>query len=170
MVEDIGQKVRKIMKLSTENFFKKERLIKMNSNKFLKMIVIICLIVGVVGTSAYAHRMIVDEPENGEVQVRFDDGTVAPDADVTLYDEAEEVILEGQTDQDGILSYDPAIEPYQVVASDDVGHRAVWSSDGEGEGFFMMLPAWARILLGLAILVFLAASMMFWKQKQSVNN
>ncbi|MCK8817360.1 hypothetical protein MWH28_08320 [Natroniella sulfidigena] len=141
----------------------------MNLNKSFKIIVMIFLMIGILTSSAYAHRMLLDEPQNGEVQVGFDDGTVAPGAEVIMYDQDGEVIVEGAADEDGIFSYDTTIEPYRVVSTDDTGHRAEWTADVE-QGFMEEAPMWMRFIFGFAIITFLAAITMFWKAKQAANN
>ncbi|MCK8823636.1 hypothetical protein [Fuchsiella alkaliacetigena] len=134
----------------------------MSKNKLLRISVLCLVLLLAVTVGVQAHRMIVEEPEDGQVKARFDDGSVAVGADVSLYDIQDELILEGETNEDGIFEFEAELEPHRVVAQDDAGHRAVWESGAEPSALDA-LPMWVRAALGIGILIILGALTTFFK-------
>ena len=105
---------------------------------------------------AFAHRMLVEMIDHGLLLVKYDDGTSAGLAEISLYDEDSKRLLEGQTDTEGYFRFDPAMPVHSAVAEDGMGHRARWVV-GQEENWWLSTPAWARGLLGVSIFVFFAA-------------
>ena len=106
----------------------------------------------------YAHRMLIDllEDERGVLQVKYDDGTVAPNAAVKMYDEDGDIVKEGTTNEDGYFNYSSPGNVEEVVADDGLGHRARTKYEGEEE-FWDGVPRYMRGLLGVSVLSFIAA-------------
>ena len=123
---------------------------------FLLLPVIVFLLPG----QALAHRMLIENVEEGQLLVRYDDGTAAARAEITLYDEDNNILAQGKTDSQGYYSYETEKPLYRAVASDGMGHRARWV-EGE-ESFWMLVPLWMRVLLGLS-LVFFAAAVTYYR-------
>ncbi len=129
----------------------------------LAALVVFLLVIS--SSTALAHRMLIEMPEEGLVLVRYDDGTVAQLATVTIYDSDGNAMLKGKTDDMGLFKYDRGIQPYRIVANDGMGHRASWT---EGEvDIIDLIPRWQRALLGVALLVFIAAVANHRKNKRS---
>ncbi len=113
-----------------------------------------------------AHRMLIEEISEGSVEVGFDDGTLAENVDIRLYDAEENVIDEGITDQEGIYEYDSDLDVERVVAEDDMGHRAVLlqGESGEEEGFIQSQPVWLRTAAGVGVLLLTAVMSKYFKK------
>lgn len=131
----------------------------------LAMVLVLLLAAG--GT-AFAHRMLIERVESGLIQVRYDDGTRAGLAGVTLYDGEGNIIAEGPADEEGFFHYDPVKRPNRIVADDGMGHRARWM---EGEiDRREAVPRWQRVLLGVSVFVFIAAlANYFMRKKHSIE-
>ncbi|WP_248618929.1 hypothetical protein [Natroniella sulfidigena] len=136
----------------------------MKSKKLLLIICFSLMFSFIIIEDALAHRMLIEEVGEDYVVVGFDDGTKAMEVDVVLYDQDEEVLLEGKTDLEGGFEFDPELQPYKIVSSDTYGHRAEWTSDEPitEERF----PRWARALLGIGILLFIGVSANFISKKK----
>lgn len=122
----------------------------MKLNQLLVSLIVSICLVSSVSFSVLAHKMIIERPETGEVKVEFEDGTSAAGVEVILYNEADEVIWTGETDETGSLDYNSDTTPAKIVAEDNMGHRAVWPEEETG-----LLANWSfgqRVLLGLGIL------------------
>ena len=118
-----------------------------------------------------AHRMLIEEISEGSVEVGFDDGTVADNVEVRLYDAEENVIEEGTTDQEGIYEYDSDLDVERVVAEDDMGHRAdlIPGESGGEEGFIQSLPVWLRTTAGVGVLLLTAVMSKYFRKDKGDN-
>ncbi|MBS4021035.1 MAG: response regulator [Dethiobacter sp.] len=103
---------------------------------------------------AFAHRMLIRPIEPGLIQVVFDDDTVAKGAQVTLYDEGEEQLVQGNSDGEGFFKYDSKLPVALAVADDRIGHRATWQPDQEIKEELPKLPV---AVLTLSVFIFVAA-------------
>ncbi len=112
-------------------------------------------------SAASAHLLIIEQKEAGTMMVRYDDGTPATLATVTLYDQEGNVLSEGSVNSEGFYRYDPIKPVYRVVADDGMGHRARWVIGSEN--WWLEIPRWARALLGVSILLFIAAFLNYRK-------
>lgn len=129
---------------------------------------LVFLLVTCWGSSALAHRMIVDYEKEGLIKVRFDDRTAAVAANVEIYDADDNLLKEGQTDGEGYFSFDPSLSLHRAVADDGAGHQAEYVM-GQKESFLMGLPAWLRGLAGITIFLLLAAFVYRIKQNRSAT-
>ncbi|SDM11712.1 hypothetical protein [Halarsenatibacter silvermanii] len=159
------------MKMSAENLTAKVMLPNTaRSKKFLALTVILAAAVLLMMTGeASAHRMMIEEISEGKIEVGFDDGTVAENVEVELYDGEENLVDEGVTDEEGIYEFDTAMEVERIVASDDMGHRAVLTpeSDQENKNFLQVLPLWLRTSTGVGILLLIAGAGKFYKARKA---
>lgn len=122
------------------------------------------LIITVSGT-VFAHRMLIETPEEGVILVRYDDGTAAGRADVTLYDEDGQTLEEGKVNEEGLFHFGPDIQPHRIVADDGMGHRARWV-EGEVDTWHVF-PRWQRGMLGVSIFLFIAAFAYYKKREKT---
>ncbi|UMZ72688.1 hypothetical protein [Natranaerofaba carboxydovora] len=138
--------------------------------KKLLCLAIIILFFFVNQQEVYAHRMLIDllEDERGVLQLIYDDGTVAPNATVKMYDEDGNVLSEGTTDEDGYFSYSNPGNVEEVVADDGLGHRARINYEGEEE-FWDGVPRYMRGLLGVSVFSFVAALTYLISQNKKNN-
>lgn len=84
------------------------------------------LFIFLVESPVYAHCILIEPVKEGLVQVIFDDGSVARHAEITVYDENDEEIINGEVDSEGLFSYPPE-KAEIIVAEDDFGHRAEYN-------------------------------------------
>ncbi|MBP1969466.1 hypothetical protein J2Z83_001570 [Virgibacillus natechei] len=115
--------------------------------------------------TVFAHRMIVETVEDGLIHVRYDDGTDAPLAVVSIYDEDGKQLVEGEVDEDGYFYYDEEIDVHRIVADDGMGHRASSVSEEE-ESIVEKIPLFIRALLGVSVLLFIASTFYFRSNKK----
>lgn len=130
---------------------------KLKSFKVLLMIMI--LVIGV-NTGAYAHKMIINPIEEGKIRVEYDGGNPATRSKISVYNSEDELVDEGDVDEDGVFQYDQKETAY-LVADDGMGHKDTWeagsnveSSDGS------KLPKIA------AVVVVLGAVALFFSKKK----
>ncbi len=128
---------------------------RLGLSKKIHIITIAFLLILFYPGTVSAHLMIIEQVEEGLMVVRYDDGTRAARAEVTLYDEGGNVISEGKVDREGYYSYDPSLPLYRAVADDGMGHRASWVR-GE-ESLWLEIPRWLRALVGVSIFLFIAS-------------
>lgn len=129
-------------------------------NKILLLVLCIGLVSSALfypnSNTVFAHRMIVETVEDGLIHVRYDDGTDAPLAVVSIYDEDGKQLVEGEVDENGSFYYDEKIDVHRIVADDGMGHRA--SSVSEEESIVEKIPLFIRALLGVSVLLFIAST------------
>lgn len=131
---------------------------------FRKSLLLIC--VGLVFVfmlnppTAFAHKMIIEQSDDGLINVRYDDGTAAGLAIVSAYDQDGELLFERHVDDDGNLEYDEGLDVYRFTADDSMGHRATLAMDDEQTGE-ASIPTFIKALLGVSIFVFIAAVFTF---------
>ncbi len=99
----------------------------------------------------FAHLMLIEPVDEGEVRVVFDDGSVARHAEVVVFDENEEEIARGDVDGDGYFSFDPE-EAEMLVADDGFGHRAEHVVGEEAAQALPRGPVVAAVLFGFALI------------------
>ncbi len=111
---------------------------------------------------AEAHRMIIEEVEEGIVLVRYDDGTEARVASVSTFNQEGEVVAEGTVDENGRFHYDKDIDAYRFVADDGLGHRATWVNEEDEETTGLAsVPLPVRAILGVSVCLFVAAIFLY---------
>ncbi|WP_158438279.1 hypothetical protein [Natranaerobius thermophilus] len=108
-----------------------------------------------------AHLMLIEPVEDGKIQVVFDDDTIASNAEVTVYNENDEKIKEGEVDENGKFSYPEEAE--FIVADDGLGHRA---EHAVGEDSNEQLPRELTIGVVLVVLALIAG---IFKYRSSKN-
>lgn len=135
----------------------KLREINLKTVTFLMTILIILTLFMMSGEIS-AHRMIIEEVSEGKIEVGFDDGSKADNVEVKLYDEEENIIEEGLTDEKGIYEYDGNLEVERIVARDDMGHRAALNigDDQENENLIQAQPLWFRTILGVGLVLMIS--------------
>lgn len=129
----------------------------------LTIMILTGFIISIFTAPAYAHRMLVRPIEPGLVQVVYDDGTVSGRAQVTLYDENDEEIYQGNVNEEGYFEYDTSLGPVLIVADDGVGHRAQWTVGEEVEEEASMA---LKVTLTVSALVFVAAVFQYKNNKK----
>ncbi len=138
----------------------------------LSLIILMAVVFLLFPAEASAHRMIIEEISEGKVEVGFDDGSVADNVEVVLYDDQENAIEEGTTDNEGIYEYDTGLDVERIIASDDMGHKAELTP-GEGQedqSFIQAQPAWLRASTGAGALLLAAAAGKFYFKKRGKGN
>ncbi|MFD2043529.1 hypothetical protein ACFSTA_03980 [Ornithinibacillus salinisoli] len=109
--------------------------------------------------TVFAHKMIVEQVEDGRIYVRYDNGTPAPLAYVTIYDKNGKIQLEEGVDENGYLNYEKGLDVHRIIADDGMGHRA--ASNLNENTTVSTIPIFIRALLGVSILLFIGASYFF---------
>ncbi|MBM4761481.1 hypothetical protein [Bacillus sp. B15-48] len=113
--------------------------------------------------SAFAHKMVVEQVDAGVIHVRYDDGTAARLAIVSAFNDDGHLLFEQQVNEDGDLHYDKEVNVYRFVADDGLGHRAS-SVVTEEPTMLESIPISIRALLGVSLLLFIAAIFLFRKR------
>ena len=122
-----------------------------NNIRSIILLLIIFVFIGSLA-SVEAHRMLIKEFDGTQVVVEFEDGSQVGEVDVIFYNDDEEVIEEGITDENGRYKYKSETEPVQIVAEDEFGHRAVWTADEEPDGLGN-IPRALRMVLGVVLIL-----------------
>lgn len=100
--------------------------------------------------TVFAHRMYMLEGENaGSLQVLYEGDIPARRAVVKLYDQTDQVIIEGNVDRDGFFYFTPSAEIQRATADDGLGHLAHLDYRTARP---RQLPLALRVVLGLVIL------------------
>ena len=108
---------------------------------------------------AFAHRMIVED-NGGMLLVRYDDGTPARLATVTVLDEGDRVLWQGQVNADGTIK--PPQRFAKVVAEDGLGHRITYVPGDRNAG----LPRPVAATLGVSFFLFVASAANYVNKKK----
>lgn len=119
--------------------------------------VVIFLLVATV--PAFAHRMIVED-NGGILLVRYDDGTPARLATVTVLDEGDRVLWEGQVNADGTIKAPKGFT--KIVANDGLGHSITYVSGDLNAG----LPRPVAAALGVSFFLFVASAANYVNKKK----
>lgn len=110
----------------------------------------------IIPVSVHAHRLVVEhDQQKGEIHVRYDDGSRSSTAVIIAYAPNGHVVLEGSVNGEGLLVYDREISIDRIIAEDGMGHRAGWVTGEQDE--WLLIPVWLRALLGISILLLIAA-------------
>ncbi|UNC93110.1 hypothetical protein [Candidatus Contubernalis alkaliaceticus] len=124
--------------------------------RFLISFLLTTLMVFLLSAPVYAHRMIVEQVEEGIVKVIYDGGRIARRAEVVVYDDIGIEIAKGSLDENGHFQYPLDRGDVLVVADDGLGHRAEWKTgDSHGE----LLPR--AVTIALVLLGFVAVAVFF---------
>lgn len=121
--------------------------------KYLRVLsIILCLAVILLpGSLVFAHLMLIEPLEEGKIQVVFDDGTASRHSEVVVYDENDEVIKQGEVDEDGKFSYPPE-DAELIVADDGFGHRAEYVVGEDPQEALPRGPTIFIVLAGFAVI------------------
>lgn len=123
----------------------------------ITIVVLICLLAA--SAPAFAHRMII-ENNSGVLLIRYDDGTPVPLATVTVLDEGDRVLWEGQVNEDGTIK--PPKGFAKVVAHDGLGHRVTYLAGDLNTG----LPRPVAAALGVSFFLFVASAANYMNKKK----
>lgn len=145
----------------------------MRSTKFFTIAILLILCMSLTPTAS-AHRCFVEQFGGDEIIVKaFYEG----DAPMGLAEyqilnaDTEELLYEGETDEDGFLSFTPVegVTQYHVVV-DQFGHKgdAIVSATG-GNNEPAELPLFMRIFTGFGYLMGLAGIAMVYTAKKGNN-
>ncbi|MDZ4132916.1 MAG: hypothetical protein U1E11_07235 [Dethiobacteria bacterium] len=77
-------------------------------------------------STVFAHRMVIEEVEDGLVWAGYEDGRFSRRTEVIVYDEQGEEVARGSLDSDGKFAFPPE-QAVLIVADDGLGHRAEYS-------------------------------------------
>lgn len=104
----------------------------------------------------YAHRMIVEQVDEGIVKVIYDGGRIARRSEVVVYNEKGEEIARGKLDENGHFHYPLDQGDVLIIADDGLGHRVEWQTgDYHGKG----LPR--GVTVSLVLFGFVAVAVFF---------
>ncbi|GAE24892.1 hypothetical protein JCM9140_855 [Halalkalibacter wakoensis JCM 9140] len=106
--------------------------------------------------SASAHRMLIEQVDEQTLHIRYDDGSPAKLAFVSVFDENGTLLYENSVDNRGDFTIKNSLKPYRFVADDGLGHRATFITGNQEQGI-ETIPLWIRTLLGVTFLFFIAA-------------
>jgi len=137
--------------------------------KQLLLATFICFVTAIIVNpqAALAHRMDIEQIEDGRIQVHYDDGTGAAMTVVSAFDEDGELLFERTVDENGQLSYDEEMAIYRFVADDGMGHRATYVMDETANetNWLDTIPMSIRALTGVSFLLFIAAIFVYRTRK-----
>ena len=123
------------------------------------------------GNAVYAHKMLIEHVEEGEIQVIFEGGEPASEAEVELLNEQGQELDSGTTGEDGYFSYDPELNPASIVATDHMGHRAeLKPGEDNGTGGLSTPVTTAIVFAALAVIAGVFYVHSNKKQKESQND
>lgn len=114
--------------------------------------ILLILLIVLPAAQVFAHSILIEPVESGQVRVIFDDGSPARHAEVIVYNEQEEEIARGDVDRDGQFSYEAEGAAF-MVAQDQFGHRAEYTV---GEEIGQALPRVPTVIAVLWVFVMIA--------------
>ncbi|OWZ83843.1 hypothetical protein [Natranaerobius trueperi] len=132
-----------------------------------KLVIVFLTISLLVASPVMAHNMFIEPVEDGKIQVLFDGGEIAKNAEVTVYDASDEKITDGDVNDKGKFHY-PEEEAEYIVAEDGLGHRAEHTI---GEETQQQLPR--ELTVGLVLITLTLTAGIFkyrCSKKQEPNN
>lgn len=90
----------------------------------MKKIVVLFLLSTILSFAHKINLFLYKEGNKIFVEGYFSDGVPAKNSIVEIYNEKEEKIIEGKTDEKGIYSFDvPVCEKIKVILTGDMGHK-----------------------------------------------
>jgi nickel transport protein len=96
--------------------------------KTLMRLGVLLAVCGLAGGTALAHKVnLFAYVESGTVHTEsyFPDGRPVEKGRVTVYDSRDQLLLEGETDDQGLFSFPvPKVEDLRIVLDATMGHRA----------------------------------------------
>jgi len=116
---------------------------------------------------AHAHRMLMQEEGSGVLFVYYEGRVPAAEVAVTLLDEQDQVLLQGQTNAEGRFYFDPRLGAGVARADDGRGHRVVYDLEESvlEEGFLFIgdeIPLALRVALGTGMIFLLYGALYAW--------
>jgi nickel transport protein len=118
----------------------------------LRIIILLLIFIVLQGSPVFAHRMIIEEVDDGLIQVFYENGNVSRRTEVVAYDEQGNEMVRGPLDGDGLFAYDPE-KVILIVADDGLGHRAELIL---GEEIGQALPRVPTVIAVLGVFVLIA--------------
>ena len=134
----------------------------MFNRKYLTIAIAVLIYFLAVAAPAFAHRMII-EHHSDTLQVRYDDGTPAQRVTVTVLDEGDRVLWEGQVNEDGAVK--PPKGFAKVVATDGLGHRTTYVPGELSAG----IPRPVAAALGVSFFLFVASIANYVNKKKEIS-
>ncbi len=123
----------------------------MLSRTLLSITILAALVLILPASTVFAHHMFIEPVEEGKVQVVFDNGSPARQAEVVVYNEEDEEITRGDVDRDGNFSY-PAEDAAMLVAEDNFGHRAEYVVGEDVHEALPRVPTVSAVLAGFLLI------------------
>jgi len=117
-----------------------------------------------------AHRMLMQEKKPGVLFVYYEGRVPAAEAVVTLLDERDEVLWQGEADAQGRFYFDPRLGARVARADDGQGHRVVYDLEESvlEEGILFIgdhLPLTMRVALGVGMIFLLFGGLYLWSTR-----
>lgn len=123
----------------------------MFSRTLLTITILAVLLLILPASPAFAHLMLIEPVEEGQVRVVFDDGSAARHAEVVVFTEEGEEVARGDVDRDGYFSY-PAEGAAKLVAEDNFGHRAEYVVGEDAHQALPRVPTVSAVLAGFLLI------------------
>ncbi len=117
------------------------------------------MILMVFQSPTYAHKLLLEPLEEGLIEVKYEDGKVPSQMQMTVYDASGEEVAKGFLEADGSFRYDSKVAA-KIVADDGMGHLLTWEVGSKG----VSSGGWGKYLkMAGVILVFIGVA--FWSMK-----
>lgn len=102
-------------------------------------------------STVFAHHMLIEPVEEGQIRVVFDGGSAARHAEVVVFSAEGEEIARGDVDNDGYFSY-PAEDAAMLIAEDNFGHRAEYVVGEDAHQALPRIPTVSAVLAGFLLI------------------
>lgn len=132
----------------------------MKNLKLLSILLLVAVLMVGINTPTYAHKMIINPIEPGKVKIEYDGGNPATRSKVTAYNSEDEVVIEGDVDEEGIFEFDEKEVAY-LEADDGMGHKDTWEVGVEVDA-----AGGSKLLKIGAVVVVLGAIAFFFTRKK----
>lgn len=116
--------------------------------------------------SASAHRMLIDEEQDGLLKVYYQGNLAASRATVTLLDQEGNELASGPVDAEGMFAYDSKLKPALAKVDDGLGHGTTYDF---AKGRPQETPVAVKAVFVVAIFLFVAAYFYMREQQKKTQ-
>jgi len=127
----------------------------------IAVIIMLFSLVGITYAHGHGHDISIKPLEGGVIQV-ISNGSFSNEAEITIYNELENKVVEGSVDQEGKFDYSNIPEAASIVATDSMGNHTEWQIGAE----VSERDVNPIIVLLVVLVLFLIAAVFYYKNQE----